>query len=91
FDGARFTFYAAGLGACGKTNSASDFIVALNSAQYDGGAHCFETITITVNGETQSAQIVDECPGCPFAGLDFSAGLFTAFAPESVGVLTGSW
>lgn len=26
FDGARFTFYDAGLGACGKTNSGSDFV-----------------------------------------------------------------
>lgn len=25
-NGARFTFYAAGLGACGKVNSASDFV-----------------------------------------------------------------
>lgn len=29
FNGARFTFYAAGLGACGKTNSASDFVSSL--------------------------------------------------------------
>ncbi|KAF5331180.1 hypothetical protein D9619_005508 [Psilocybe cf. subviscida] len=91
FDGARFTFFAAGLGACGKVNSGSDFIVALNSAQYNGGAHCFETITISAEGKTHSAQIVDECPGCPFGGLDFSEGLFKFFAPESVGVLTGSW
>ncbi|KAF8201801.1 RlpA-like double-psi beta-barrel-protein domain-containing protein-containing protein [Pholiota molesta] len=91
FSDARFTFYAAGLGACGKTNSGSDFIVALNSAQYNGGSHCFETITISVNGKTHSAEIVDECPGCPFGGLDFSEGLFQFFAPESVGVLTGSW
>ncbi|KAF9482792.1 hypothetical protein BDN70DRAFT_800939 [Pholiota conissans] len=91
FSDARFTFYAAGLGACGKHNSGNDFIVALNSAQYDGGSHCFETITISVNGKTHSAEIVDECPGCPFGGLDFSEGLFQFFAPESVGVLTGSW
>ncbi|KAF8956559.1 hypothetical protein BDZ97DRAFT_1671440 [Flammula alnicola] len=84
FDGARFTFYDAGLGACGQTNSASDF-------QYAGGAHCFETISITVGSKTHSAQIVDECPGCPFAGLDFSRGLFDSFASESAGVLTGSW
>ncbi|KIM49401.1 hypothetical protein M413DRAFT_106763 [Hebeloma cylindrosporum] len=91
FDGARFTFYDAGLGACGKVNSNADFIVAMNSGQFAGGAHCFQTITITVNGKSTSAQVADECPGCPFAGLDFSRGLFDFFAPESAGVLTGSW
>ena len=51
-------------------------IVALNSAvswpatwlglwslpvqEYEGGAHCFEMITITVNGKTAQAQIIDE-------------------------------
>lgn len=91
FDGARFTFYDAGLGACGRVNSGSDFVVAMNAAQYAGGAHCFQTITITANGKTTSAQVVDLCPGCPFAGLDLSRGLFNFFASESVGVLQGSW
>jgi len=35
-DGVRFTYYPAGLGACGIVNVASDFIVALNSAQFNG-------------------------------------------------------
>ncbi|KAG5728346.1 Allergen Asp f 7 [Termitomyces sp. T112] len=94
FSSARWTFYAVGLGACGKTNVPSDFIVALNSAQFGGGypgPHCFETITMTYNGKTATATIMDECPGCPFGGLDLSTGLFTFFAPESVGVLYGEW
>ncbi|KAF9547117.1 hypothetical protein CPC08DRAFT_648849 [Agrocybe pediades] len=91
FDNARFTFFEVGLGACGKTNVDSDFIVALNSAQYDGGAHCFQEITITVGGKTLAAQIVDECPGCPEFGLDLSPGLFDFFASPDVGLLTGSW
>ena len=32
FDGAHFTYYAAGLGACGKVNTASDFV---SSSLYD--------------------------------------------------------
>lgn len=40
--------------------SSSFQIVALNSAQYDGGSHCFETITITANGKTAQATIMDE-------------------------------
>lgn len=30
FDGARFTFYDAGLGACGKVNSNADFVSILS-------------------------------------------------------------
>ncbi|EPQ58739.1 hypothetical protein GLOTRDRAFT_35963 [Gloeophyllum trabeum ATCC 11539] len=93
-DNARFTYYAVGLGACGQTNVPSDFIVALNSPMYgDGypGPNCFKSITITANGKTTQATIMDECPGCPYGGLDFSEGLFKFFADESVGVLYGSW
>jgi len=91
FDQARFSFYAVGLGACGKTNVASDFIVALNSAQYGSGGYCFQTITITYGGKSTQAQIADECPGCPYGGLDFSSGLFDYFASESAGIIYGSW
>ncbi|KAF8892582.1 RlpA-like double-psi beta-barrel-protein domain-containing protein-containing protein [Infundibulicybe gibba] len=91
FDQAKFSYYAAGMGACGKTNSASDYIVALNSAQFAGGAHCFEMITITINGKSTQAQIVDQCPGCPFGGLDCSEGLFTFFEPTAAGIIFGSW
>jgi len=94
FSNARFTFYDVGEGACGKTNSRDDFIVALNSAQYGSGypgPQCFKTITITANGKTTQATIMDECPGCPYGGLDMSRGLFDFFASESVGVLSGSW
>ncbi|KAG6888491.1 hypothetical protein C0995_007917 [Termitomyces sp. Mi166 len=81
-------------GACGEWNVASDFIVALNSAQYGGGypgPHCFKQITMTYNGKTTTATIMDECPGCPYGGLDLSRGLFKFFASESVGVLSGTW
>jgi len=87
----QFTYFQDGQGACGTFNSPSDFIVALNSCDYDGGAHCFQTITITVNGKSTQAQITDECPGCPCGGLDLSEGLFTFFAPTSEGELSGTW
>jgi len=89
--GAQFTFYQDGLGACGKTNKPSDFIVALNSQQFDGGSHCFETISITIGGKTNQATIVDECMGCGFNNLDFSQGLFDFFGSEAAGILYGSW
>ncbi|EKM83012.1 hypothetical protein AGABI1DRAFT_111543 [Agaricus bisporus var. burnettii JB137-S8] len=91
---ARWTFYDVGLGACGKTNVPSDFIVALNSPQFGGGypgPHCFQTITMKYGGKTAKAQIMDQCPGCPYGGLDLSRGLFDFFASEDLGVIYGSW
>ncbi len=72
----RATFYAAGLGACGNYNSPSDFIVALNAAQYGNmgqvSSWCGKTIAITYQGNTQYATVQDACPGCPYGGLDMS-------------------
>ncbi|KIJ98933.1 hypothetical protein K443DRAFT_103189 [Laccaria amethystina LaAM-08-1] len=91
FNNGRFSFYDAGLGACGKTNTGSDFIVALNAAQWDGGSHCFQTITISYQGKSTQAQITDLCPGCPYGGLDLTRGLFSYFADQSVGIIYGTW
>jgi len=91
FGDAKFTYYNTGLSACGKTYTNQDFIVALNTEQYAGGVLCFETITIMAMGKTATAQIVDECMGCPFKGLDLSPSLFRFFAPEGDGVIYGSW
>ncbi|KAJ3553350.1 hypothetical protein NP233_g12665 [Leucocoprinus birnbaumii] len=59
FDNGRFSFYDAGLGACGIVNSGSDFIVALNSAQFDQGGWCFKKITISIGGKSTEATITD--------------------------------
>lgn len=94
FSSARWSFYDVGLGACGKYNVESDFIVALNTPQYGGGypgPNCFKTITMTYNGKTTQATIMDQCPGCPYGGLDLSRGLFRFFAAESVGIIHGEW
>jgi len=48
-------------------------------------------ITINYGTKSTTAQIMDECPGCPYGGLDMSEGLFQFFAPLGVGVLYGSW
>ncbi|RDX48320.1 hypothetical protein K466DRAFT_583769 [Polyporus arcularius HHB13444] len=95
YNNARLTYYDVGLGACGKTNVPSDFIVALNSGMYGGGypgPNCFRPISITYNGKTVGATIMDECPGCPSdGGLDLSEGLFKALAPLDDGVIYASW
>jgi len=90
------TYFADGLGACGITNSPSDFIVALNTPQYGGGSpgpECFLMITITDlnTGKSTVAQITDECPGCGYGSLDMSEGLFSFFEDISVGVFPISW
>ncbi|GAA5842099.1 hypothetical protein JCM3766R1_000006 [Sporobolomyces carnicolor] len=91
----RATFFDPGLGACGTYSGASDYMVAMNQAQYgDLGAvspWCFQTITISYGGKTAQAQVLDACPGCPYGGLDMSPSLFQHFADESVGVIYVSW
>ncbi|KAA1470599.1 hypothetical protein DENSPDRAFT_879826 [Dentipellis sp. KUC8613] len=87
----RGTYYAVGLGACGVTNNDNQAIVALNTADYAGGAHCGQTISITANGKTHSAQVMDLCPGCAPGGIDMSPSLFESFASLDVGVLQVQW
>ncbi|KAH9038556.1 RlpA-like double-psi beta-barrel-protein domain-containing protein-containing protein [Lactarius pseudohatsudake] len=100
FDNARFTYYDVGLGTCGHYNKPSDFVVAINSAQYGNGDYCGATITITYGGKSTQAVIVDEatipssalgCSGCPYAGLALSEGLFSFFASTDVGAIYGEW
>ncbi|KAG6376186.1 RlpA-like double-psi beta-barrel-protein domain-containing protein-containing protein [Boletus reticuloceps] len=94
FTGARFTYYAVGLGACGQYNQPNDYIVALNVPQYGNGypgPQCFKSITIQYGGKTAVATIMDECEACPYGGLDFSQGLFSYFSDLSAGVLSGTW
>ena len=46
---------------------------------------------MSYNGKYTVATITDECPGCPYGGLDLSRGLFDFFASESDGVIYGTW
>ncbi|OBZ75194.1 hypothetical protein A0H81_04503 [Grifola frondosa] len=91
FDNAQFTYYNDGMNACGSFDQPGDFIVALNSDQWDGGSHCYDKITITYQGKTAQATITDECPGCPYGGLDFSEGLMNYFASTAAGEIFGAW
>ncbi|KAF8340644.1 RlpA-like double-psi beta-barrel-protein domain-containing protein-containing protein [Cantharellus anzutake] len=85
------TYYAAGLGACGIRNTGNDFIVALNTGQWDGRSHCFKMITISHGGRTHQAQITDECPTCGYGALDLSESLFSSFEDTSAGVFQMTW
>lgn len=89
--GQRFSYYEAGMGACGVMNTDSDFIVALNTESWDGGSHCGQVITIQYGVKTVQATIMDECMGCGYGGLDFTPGLFSALASLDAGLIYGSW
>ncbi|TFK41691.1 RlpA-like double-psi beta-barrel-protein domain-containing protein-containing protein [Crucibulum laeve] len=96
FSASRWSYYFVDVaaGACGVRNSDSSFTVALNTPQYGSGypgPNCFKTITMKYNGKTTTATIMDQCPGCPYGGLDLSPGLFEFFAPHSAGIIYGEW
>ncbi|KAF8518347.1 RlpA-like double-psi beta-barrel-protein domain-containing protein-containing protein, partial [Hysterangium stoloniferum] len=78
-------------GACGGYNSDSEFVIALNSPQFGSGGNCYKMITIHANGKSTQAQIVDECVGCGYGGIDMSPSLFQFFGPLSLGVLDITW
>ncbi|KAI0156785.1 RlpA-like double-psi beta-barrel-protein domain-containing protein-containing protein [Xylariaceae sp. FL1272] len=83
------TYYEPGLGACGETNTDSEDVVALSTADYDG--NCGKTITITKDGNTAQAKVVDKCPSCASGSIDVSSTVFTQLADLSVGRTTVSW
>lgn len=91
------TFYQAGLGACGETHDGlSEFVVALPhgmmGTQSNGNPFCGRTVSITKNGKTTSAKVVDKCMGCKDGDLDLSEKAFAALGiDQSVGRTTAEW
>ncbi|KAI1357888.1 RlpA-like double-psi beta-barrel-protein domain-containing protein-containing protein [Xylaria arbuscula] len=83
------TYYQPGLGACGETSSDSETVVALSPAQYDGA--CGKTITITKDGKTATAKVVDKCPACASGAIDVSSTVFKSLADMAVGRTTVEW
>ncbi|KAI9064245.1 hypothetical protein FKP32DRAFT_1666032 [Trametes sanguinea] len=92
FEGARFTFFPVGQNACGSFDHDSDFIVAINTHQWDSGSHCYEKITIDYQGKSTGAMITDECEECPYGAIDLSPSLFSYLAGSTdPGQIYGSW
>ncbi|BGP52691.1 hypothetical protein JCM8202_004782 [Rhodotorula sphaerocarpa] len=89
------TFYSQNgvAGSCGNVNSDSAYIVAMNVAQVDGGAHCGQQvhITNTQNGKSITCTVADTCPGCGYGSLDLSKGAFGALGSYDQGVLPITW
>ncbi|KAF6765939.1 hypothetical protein DFP72DRAFT_865140 [Ephemerocybe angulata] len=93
FGNARFTYFVTGMGACGNFNTPEDFIVAINTPQWDGGSHCGKTVTINLRGKTAQATVADRCVECPPNALDFTEGLMRYFDSNyrNDGTLYGEW
>ncbi|KAI2634464.1 RlpA-like double-psi beta-barrel-protein domain-containing protein-containing protein [Xylaria nigripes] len=85
------TWFNAGLGACGWWDNDGEAVVALNTADYNGGANCGRWITITANGRTTAGRVVDLCPGCTKNGIDASPAIFDDIAPLDEGIVTVTW
>lgn len=93
----RGTFYDVGEGNCGGWSTSNQYVVALNTAQYGStsqvSGYCGQTVTITYNGNTEQATVVDSCPTCPNQALDMSTSLFSALTNGNMdlGEIYMSW
>ncbi|CAO3594461.1 unnamed protein product [Absidia cylindrospora] len=93
----RGTFYNPNLGSCGKTNSDSEMVVALNAPDMANGANsnnnpkCGEKIEIHYESKSVVATIVDTCPSCAKGALDMSPAVFAALADLDLGVIKVTW
>ncbi|KAJ7622885.1 barwin-like endoglucanase [Mycena rosella] len=94
------TFYAPGLGACGKTNTANQLIVAVGHGIFDSypGATanpnknpiCGKTLKATFGGKSVTVTVEDRCAGCPGAAdLDFTEAGFKKLANLDIGRIHG--
>ncbi|RWA07987.1 hypothetical protein EKO27_g7115 [Xylaria grammica] len=83
------TYYQPGLGACGQTNSDSENVVAMSPSEFQG--NCGKTITITKDGKTATAKVVDKCPSCASGSIDVSSTVFQSLVDLAVGRTTVTW
>ncbi|KAI0348483.1 barwin-like endoglucanase, partial [Trametopsis cervina] len=90
------TFYATGLGACGITNTDSDFIAAVSHDFFDtfpgynglnpnNNPLCNKKVQVEYQGKTVTVAITDRCTGCQKPDLDFSPAAFNTLADPSIG------
>ncbi|KIY47007.1 hypothetical protein FISHEDRAFT_59907 [Fistulina hepatica ATCC 64428] len=97
------TWYYAGLGACGWTNSGTDYIAAISSSFFDDfdgyddadsndNPICGKLATVTYGSAMTTVTIVDSCPTCDTGyDLDMSLAAFSALADSSVGEIDITW
>ena len=90
-DSGQATFYTGSdLGACSLPVD-EGFRVAINSAQYDGSAHCGECLLLTGPSGSVVATIADECPTCPAGNLDLNPATWDAVTDQASGFVDITW
>lgn len=94
------TYYDPGMGACGETNSDSDYIVAISKDLFDqytpdGNSNhntlCGKKIKAYYEGNSVEVTVVDRCEGCSYGSLDFSPTAFSQLADEGLGRIKITW
>ncbi|KAF7343599.1 hypothetical protein MSAN_01980400 [Mycena sanguinolenta] len=93
---ASYYFPDGGIGACGNALQNGDFIVALGTDTWDGGAHCGQTVDVQYQGTSIQVTVQDLCEGCASRGangLDLSQGAMAALDPNYVndGIISVVW
>lgn len=87
----EMTYYEAGLGACGYTNSNNDYIAALNGAMYSLDK-CGCNANVCHGSKCIDVKIVDKCPGCAEGDLDVTPTAFAALTGSlSAGRVAITW
>ncbi|KAJ7223581.1 RlpA-like double-psi beta-barrel-protein domain-containing protein-containing protein, partial [Mycena pura] len=90
------TFYVPGLGACGRTNTGSQLIVAVGHQIFDSypwapwpilfrNPICGKKLKATYGAKSVMLTVVDRCPGCVGAALDMTEAGFKDLAPLAQG------
>ncbi|KAK4038337.1 RlpA-like double-psi beta-barrel-protein domain-containing protein-containing protein [Parachaetomium inaequale] len=96
----KFTYYNAGLGACGQTHSDADLVVAMSHVDFDPSSPngspnnnplCGRRIRAAIGGKTVDVTVVDRCEACNSGDLDLSPTAFGVLSALSVGVIQGTW
>ncbi|KAE8442987.1 hypothetical protein EG329_002450 [Mollisiaceae sp. DMI_Dod_QoI] len=91
------TFYGGNVagGACSfstYTIPSGIFGTALSDSNWDTSANCGACISVTgPSGNSITAMIVDECPGCGTNHLDLFPDAFAALANPTTGVIDVTW
>jgi cytoskeletal protein RodZ len=91
------TYYTAGLGACGLTTDGDkEMVIVLPhdfmGTQSNGNPYCGKTVTISFEGTSITATVVDKCMGCTGYSIDLSNLAFSSLGINfAQGRVRGSW
>lgn len=92
------TYYypGGGYGACGQPIQNGDLVAAV-SARFFTAANpnqdpiCGRTVTVTYNGRSATARVLDKCGGCGAQDIDVTPAVFSQLADLSAGRVRVNW